>query len=396
MRIAEVAEFYSPTGGGVRSYIDRKFEAAAAAGHELFVLAPGREDRFEPRASGGVVWIGAPALPMDANYHMFWRAGPVHRKLDALQPDVVEASSPWRGAWIAAIWPGQAPRALFIHADPVASYPHRWLAPLASPARIDRLFAAYWTYLRRLAARFDRVVVGGDWLAHRLEAQGIDAVTSVPLGIDRSVFSPNLRDQELRAQLLAACATPEYGKLLIGVGRFHPEKRWPMVIAAATQAARHLPIGLVLIGDGLDRARVQRAAAAHPNIHLAPATRDRRQLATLLASADALIHGCESETFGLIPAEAMASALPLVIPDRGGCSHFADPAASETYAAGDAAAASAAIRHLFARSPGGLRAAALRAAPGVRSDIRHFTDLFASYERLLTRRPAARTSIAAA
>ena len=396
VRIAEVAEFYSPTGGGVRSYIDRKFEAAAAAGHELFVLAPGREDRFEPRATGGVMWIAAPQLPMDANYHMFWSAAPVHQKLDALQPDVVEASSPWRGAWIAARWPGPASRALFVHADPVASYPQRWLAPVANPERIDRLFGPYWAYLRGLAAKFDSVVVGGDWLAHRLESQGVGSVTSVPLGIDRSVFSPTVRDPELRAQLLAACTTPEYGKLLIGVGRFHPEKRWPMVIDAATRAGGHLPIGLVLIGDGLDRVRVQRAAARWPNVHLVPPTRDRRRLATLLASADALVHGCESETFGLIPAEAMASGVPLVIPDRGGCSHFADPAASEIYRSGDTDSASAAIRRLFMRPSGALRAAALRAARSVRSDTRHFTDLFAQYEGLLTNRPVRRASVAAA
>ena len=48
MRVVEVAEFYSPTGGGVRSYIDRKFDAAAAAGHELFVIAPSPDDGFEP------------------------------------------------------------------------------------------------------------------------------------------------------------------------------------------------------------------------------------------------------------------------------------------------------------------------------------------------------------
>src|SRR5262245_43494231 len=109
MRIADVAEFYSPTGGGVRSYIDRKFEAAAEAGHELFVLAPADEDRFEPRPSGGVVMIRSPQLPMDANYRMFWQAAPVHRQLDALKPDLVEASSPWRGAWIVGSWAGPAP-----------------------------------------------------------------------------------------------------------------------------------------------------------------------------------------------------------------------------------------------------------------------------------------------
>jgi alpha-1,6-mannosyltransferase len=168
MRVVDVAEFYSPTGGGVRTYIDGKFEAAAQMGHELFVIAPGPSDAFEARGAGGVITVRAPSLPFDANYHMFWDAAPVHGWLDRLSPDLVEASSPWRGAWIVASWAGAAPRAMFMHADPVASYPQRWLAPVASPQRIDRLFDWFWSYLRGLTRRFSSVVTGGPWLSERL------------------------------------------------------------------------------------------------------------------------------------------------------------------------------------------------------------------------------------
>ncbi|HEX7944610.1 MAG TPA: glycosyltransferase, partial [Phenylobacterium sp.] len=185
MRIVEVSEFYSPTGGGVRSYVDRKFAAAAVAGHELFVIAPSPHDGFEPRASGGVVHVRAPLLPVDPNYRMFWDAAPVHAQLDALKPDLVETSSPWRGAWIVADWPASTPKAMFVHAEPVAVYPQRWLAGFATRARIDRLFGWFWAYLRRLAARFDTLVAGA-WLAARLEGQGIGPMANVPLGVDRS------------------------------------------------------------------------------------------------------------------------------------------------------------------------------------------------------------------
>lgn len=379
MRVVDVAEFYSPTGGGVRTYIDRKFEAAAQMGHELFVIAPGPADAFEARGAGGVIQIRSPGLPFDANYHMFWDAAPVHGWLDRLSPDLVEASSPWRGAWIVANWAGAAPRAMFMHADPVASYPQRWLAPVASPQRIDRLFNGFWTYLRRLTGRFSSVVTGGPWLSDRLGLQGVDAVTSVPLGIDRGAFSPAMRDERLRSELLAACGCPDTAHLLLGVGRFHPEKRWPMVIEAVTRASADTPIGLVLVGDGIDRKRVQRAAAANPHVRILPPIRDRALLAAHLASADALVHGCESETFGLIPAEAMASGLPVVGPDRGGFAHLAHPATSEVYRAGDTASAAAAIGRLLARDPQVLRAAAVDAALRVRRDVDHFADLFEHY-----------------
>lgn len=385
MRIVDVAEFYSPTGGGVRTYIDRKFEVAAQLGHELFVIAPGPEDRFESRGPGGLIQVRTPRLPFDANYHMFWEAAPVHRWLDSLSPDLVEASSPWRGAWIVANWPAPAARAMFMHADPVAIYPQRWLAPVASPERIDQLFDWFWSYLRKLTGRFNAVVAGGLWLARRFEQHGVAAVAGIPLGVDRGLFSPRLRDERLRSELLRACSCPEDAKLALAVGRFHPEKRWPMVIEATSRASADVPIGLVVVGDGIDRARVLRAAAGKPNVHLIPPIRDRALLATYLASADVLTHGCDSETFGLLPAEAMASGLPLVGPDRGGFADLAKPATSEIYRSGDTEAAAAAIRRLFARDQSALKAAAVEAAAGVRHDNDHFSDLFAHYQNVADR-----------
>ncbi|MET3667258.1 glycosyltransferase [Caulobacter sp. 1776] len=379
MRIVDVAEFYSPTGGGVRTYIDRKFEAATQLGHQLFVIAPGPEYRFERRGAGGLIQVRSPLLPFDSNYRMFWDAAPVHRWLDSLSPDLVEASSPWRGAWIVANWSAPVPRAMFMHADPVAIYPQRWLASVAGPERIDQLFDWFWNYLRQLTGRFASVVTSGAWLARRFEHHGLAAVTSVPLGVDRDVFSPRLRDERLRSELLKACSCPDDATLALAVGRFHPEKRWPMVIEATTRARADAPIGLVLVGDGFDRARVLRAAAGKPHVHLLPPIRDRGLLAAHLASADVLVHGCDSETFGLLPAEAMASGLPLVGPDRGGFADLAQPSTAEIYRSGDVRAATAAILRLLARDPRELKAATLEAAAGVRRDVDHFAALFDHY-----------------
>jgi len=43
MRIVDVCAFYTPAGGGVRTYVERKLKAAPAAGHEMIILAPGRD-----------------------------------------------------------------------------------------------------------------------------------------------------------------------------------------------------------------------------------------------------------------------------------------------------------------------------------------------------------------
>ncbi|HET7281314.1 MAG TPA: hypothetical protein VFI67_03230, partial [Sphingomicrobium sp.] len=41
MRIADVSAFYTPAGGGVRTYVEAKLRAAARFGHEMIVIVPG-------------------------------------------------------------------------------------------------------------------------------------------------------------------------------------------------------------------------------------------------------------------------------------------------------------------------------------------------------------------
>lgn len=163
------------------------------------------------------------------------------------------------------------------------------------------------------------------------------------------------------------------------------------MIAAAAAAAHtpENPVGLILLGDGYDRARVERAAARHPHVRLMQPTRDRQAVAALFASVDALIHGSESETFGLVVAEAAASGLPVIAPDRGACAELAAAEARETYRSADVRSATAAIRRLLARDPAELRAAAAAGASRVRSDSAHYTELFTHYEQLLRRSAAA-------
>ena len=61
MRIVDVNEYYCPTGGGVRTYVNRKMRLLADLGHELIVVAPGHENRLEHRPCGGrVFWVAAP------------------------------------------------------------------------------------------------------------------------------------------------------------------------------------------------------------------------------------------------------------------------------------------------------------------------------------------------
>lgn len=387
MRIVDVNEFYSPTGGGVRTYIDRKIGIMADMGHELTVIAPALEDGVEDRPGGGrILWVKAPALVLDRNYCIFVKDEPVWNLLDQLQPDIVECSSPWLPAWTVANWKGPSLKVFFAHGDQIGAYPQRWLDNVASPIQVENAFAWYTRYMNRFLGHYDAFVTNGPALAKRFRRRGMHVDASMPLGIERSWFSPDLRDEKLRVALLEQCGLPPEGHLLLGLGRHHKEKRWPLVIDAVEAAATEIPVGLILIGDGPERRKLEERIAGSPHIRIFRPVYDRVRLSRIMASCDALVHGSDAEPFGLVASEALASGLPLVGPDEGGFAELADPLFAETYAARDALSAADAIRRMFAREPAILRAAARVAAGKVRSDRDHTVELMAYYEGLLAAR----------
>ena len=386
MKIVDVCAFFTPHGGGVKTYVEQKLAIGPALGHDITILAPGdRHAVIEQGPGARIVTIPGPRFPLDRKYWYFDDEPALHAALDALAPDVVEVSSPWRSPAMVARWPGDAPRSLVMHADPLSAYAYRWLGPLLSRPAIDRGFEPFWDHLRRMGQSFDRVVCASGELRERLAAGGVLNTALHPMGIEAGVFAPERRSPDLRRRLLELCELPESAHLLIGVGRLAAEKRWPLVVDAVTAASQSLPIGLVLLGQGSHRKRIARQIGGNPHIRLLGPERDRMKFATLLASADALIHGCEAETFCMAAAEARASGVPVIVPDRGGAADHARHRAGVTYRAGSAvAAAEATLRLLKARPVGPFG--------GVVTMEQHFATLFADYAAMREAGPARRVA----
>jgi alpha-1,6-mannosyltransferase len=397
MRIVDVSAFYSPAGGGVRTYVEAKLKAAPRFGHEMIVLVPGERDEVEYRGPGAVLAsIGSPALPVDRRYRYFNDQSALHRALDAWRPDHVEASSPWSSATMVGRWQGAATRSLVMHADPLAAYAYRWLGGVVPIPTIDRLFGGFWRHLRGLGRMFDTVICANGHLAARLRAGGIDNANTVPMGVEPNRFSPRLRSPELRAAALASIGLNRDATLLLGIGRFSGEKRWEMVIRAVEATARRHQVGLLLIGDGPRRVKFELMAWRAGCVAVVPRLDDRCEVARLMASADALVHGCEAETFCLVAAEARASGIPMIIPDRGAALDLLAPHAGTTYRAGNERSLQHAIADFIQSGTELQRAAAVRAS-SLRSIDQHFAELFAQYAVLgsPTYRPASVGGIAA-
>ena len=395
MKIVDVAEFYAEKGGGVRTYIHHKLRAAAAAGHEAVIIAPGPETRTEWRLGGRIEWIRSRPMPFDPRYHLLLNEKAVHAQLDREQADVVEGSSPWTGGWMAARWRGRALKSFIFHQDPVAVYGHTLLARRLGYDRTDRLFNFYFQYLRRLSRHYDLTVTSGQWLADRLTEQRIAGATAVPFGVNKARFLTAKRDPELRCRLLHACDAQADTPLLVAVSRHHPEKRLLSLLDGFAQAKRQQPLALAIYGDGPLRGLVERKARTVGNVHVAGFSADANHLASVLASSDAFVHGSAAETFGIVIAEAMAAGLPLVVPNRGGAHELADPSYAECFEPGDPTAFASAVVRLLARDLPAMGRLSRRAAQRQVVDMdQHFRLLFHEYEARLGRLETAVSKVA--
>jgi len=382
MRIVDVSAFYTPFGGGVRTYVEAKLRAAARFGHEMIVIAPGAHHHSIKRGPGAVlVTIPSPKLPVDRRYRYFDDERLLHATLDAWQPDHVEASSPWSSATMVGRWQGYASRSLVMHADPLAAYAYRWLGGIAPRTAIDQWFGWFWSHLRGLGQMFDSVICANTQLANRLAGGGVTNTETIRMGVEPGLFSPSLRSQELRRAALSALGLDADGVLLLGIGRFSAEKRWETVLRAVGESRRKSPVGLLLVGDGSKRQKLELIAEQYRNVAILPPITKRSELASLLASVDALVHGCEAETFCLVAAEARASGVPLIIPDRGAAVDQLVEGAGTTFTAGREQSLEQAIARFINRGPELQHAAAVRASRPRTMD-EHFVDLFARYEAL--------------
>jgi alpha-1,6-mannosyltransferase len=148
------------------------------------------------------------------------------------------------------------------------------------------------------------------------------------MGVDSRELSPAHRSSLARHGLLQRIGADPDAKLLLYVGRLVPEKNLGLLLD--TLAMLHSENGrdwrLVLVGDGVERARFLAEAERRTpqSVRWLGHMQDRHQLARIYANCDVFVHPNPREPFGIAPLEAMASGLPVVAPDRGGVTAYAD------------------------------------------------------------------------
>ncbi|MFB7910909.1 glycosyltransferase [Kitasatospora sp. NPDC059146] len=149
-------------------------------------------------------------------------------------------------------------------------------------------------------------------VAQTLRSWGVPParIELIPNGIDTAGYRrPPAERAAARRRIRAELGLPEGGWVVGGVGRLVPGKRFEVLLAALAE----LDPGtrLLLVGEGPERAGLERRAAELGVRERLVLTGERDDVPDLLAAMDVLAAPSTAETFGLGVLEGLAAGLPV-------------------------------------------------------------------------------------
>lgn len=325
MRVAMVSEHASPLAalggvdaGGQNVHVAALATAMGGRGVEVVVYTRRenprlpRRVRLAPRVFVEHVDAGPPEpIPKDEIFpHMGDFAAELGRSWLARRPDVVHAHFWMSGrAALDAAGPLGVPVAQTFHALGVVKRRHQGQKDTSPPERLEEE--------RRIVASVDHIVATcSDEVFEllRLEADP-RRISVVPCGVDLGLFRPE-GPVEGRAEGL---------RRLVVVSRLVERKGVGNVISALPG----LPDAELVVAGGPDASGLHEDPEARRFVSLARALDvedrldlrgrvEREELPALLRSADAVVCVPWYEPFGIVPLEAMACGVPVVVSTVGG------------------------------------------------------------------------------
>ncbi|QID34011.1 glycosyltransferase [Pampinifervens florentissimum] len=133
-------------------------------------------------------------------------------------------------------------------------------------------------------------------------------ISTFKRGVDTELFSPYKRDEDFWSKRLGV---KKHQRVILYVGRVSKEKGLDTFL----YTARCFPEDLfVIVGDGPYRKEIE--GKKPKNVHLL-GYMVGEELATAYASSDVFLFPSETETYGQVVLEAMASGLPVVVSSKG-------------------------------------------------------------------------------
>lgn len=309
MHILRVANFVSPTSGGIKTALRHWGKVYLEHGHQVSLIIPAAkgEESVTQEEQGAVFRVPATPIP-GTGYSLMWSRVKMTGLLDTLAPDTIEVSdrstTRWMGRWARRRNVGslmishEHMTGIMVRRTPIPRAPATWTADL-----INKLSAS----------DYEAIVCPSRFAAEEFHRNGIPAKV-VELGVDLDIFRPSTAYQELTPE----GHTRDRNRLhIIHCGRLAPEKNPRMSIETVrTLVGRGVDAHLTVLGHGPLRSELMELAqdlpvSFHSYIH------GRAELAAVMGRADVAIAPGPVETFGLAALEALACGVPAVCPDEG-------------------------------------------------------------------------------
>jgi alpha-1,6-mannosyltransferase len=336
-----ITNAYHPTSGGIRTFYRALLAEGNRVGRRVVLIVPGERNEHEDiGACGRIYYIKArPAPAFDRRYRLILphRYAPLVGRavvsvLEAEQPALVEIcdkySLPYLAAMLRKRWYRRVPRPRLVGLS-CERFDDNMSAYLSSTEAARRF--TRW-YIRHIyGPPFDVHVANSAYTAAELREALWDRspgfIRVVPAGVDVGAFNPVRRSIAERWKLLASTRGTSTSALLFYAGRLSPEKNIPLLVDTLRALVRNggRDCRMVVAGDGpcADWLREQAVGELKDRIVLCGSL-DRDTLATYCASCDLFVHPNPREPFGIGPLEAMASGVPVVVPNSGGVLEYAN------------------------------------------------------------------------
>ena len=165
-----------------------------------------------------------------------------------------------------------------------------------------------WHYQKWFHGRLARTLVPSPDARAKLLHAGFSNVSVLGRGADTRLFTPAKRSAALRHEFGATDETP----IALVVGRVSAEKNIGLAIRAFERMRQSRPdLVCIVVGDGPARSKLRHD---HPQVQF-PGYLLGEELAACYASADILLFPSETETFGNVLIEGMASGLAVLAYD---------------------------------------------------------------------------------
>jgi glycosyltransferase involved in cell wall biosynthesis len=176
-------------------------------------------------------------------------------------------------------------------------------------------------YLRFFYRAVDRVFAFSQVSLEKLERMGVpgERIELVPSAVDPNDFSPERRSPTTFKDLgLDLDGHP----VILSVGRLSSEKNIPMIVEAVRLLQHRVPSPrLVVVGDGPERTSLEGRYRDVPFVSIL-GFQSGAPLRALYASASLFAFASKVDTLGLVNLEAMASGLPVLVPEDSAIARF--------------------------------------------------------------------------